>query len=132
MISDIVSEGPVPADMQKDKQLWGECISGALPEADFQKAALDAGFYGLRTLKRTLYREVNGFNFWSVTVQAYRHAKRAKCLYMGQFATYHGPFSRISDDEGHTYERGVPQEVCVDSAARLQLPPTCRKTEQPR
>jgi arsenite methyltransferase len=123
VISDIVSEGPVPEAMQNDKQLWGECISGALTEQEFSDFAKECGFYGLETLKRTFYREVNGCKFWSVTLRGWKFNKGEACVYAGQFATYLGPYSQVSDDEGHAYSRGVPFEVCTDTAAKLQRPP---------
>jgi arsenite methyltransferase len=123
VISDIVSEGPVPEAMQKDKQLWGECISGALTEREFSDFAKECGFYGLETLKRTFYKEVNGHNFWSVTLRGWKFDKGASCVYAGHFATYQGPYAQVSDDEDHTYLRGIPFEVCTDTAAKLQSPP---------
>ena len=71
-ISDIISDRDVPLDMQADKQLWGECISGTLREDKFISITKDAGFYGLETIKRYLYREVNGIRFYSITVRGYK------------------------------------------------------------
>lgn len=123
VISDIISEKPVPQEMQKDKNLWGECISGALTEEDFLSYAKEAGFYGLEVLKRDFYREVEGFKFWSVTLRGWHFKKGPTCVYIGQCATYLGPYSQVSDDEGHTFVRGVPFEVCTDTAAKLAKPP---------
>jgi len=123
VISDIVSESVVPADMQKDRKLWGECISGALTEKEFLAVSLRAGFYGLEILGRTFYREVEGYKFWSVTLQGWKFKKGPTCNYIGQYATYLGPYSQVTDDEGHTYVRDVPFEVCTDTAIKLQQVP---------
>lgn len=119
VISDIVSEVDVPQNMQKDKTLWGECISGALTEKQFLDMSVEAGFYGLEVLKRDFYKEVEGFNFWSVTLRAWKYSKGEKCVYVGQQATYLGPYSQVNDDEGHTYVRNVPFEICTDTALKL-------------
>src|SRR5207244_7367841 len=51
VISDIVSDKQVPAEMQNDPELWSGCISGALTEQGFLKAFIDAGFYGIEILE---------------------------------------------------------------------------------
>ena len=123
VISDIVSEVPVPKNMQKNKELWGECISGALTEKEFVDFSKEAGFYGLEILKRTFFRKVEGFNFWSVTLRGWKRKKDETCNYTGQYATYLGPFSQVQDDEDHTYVRNVPVEVCTDTAIKLTNAP---------
>jgi arsenite methyltransferase len=72
VISDIVAGQEVPARMQNDPELWSGCISGALTEADFLEAFANAGFGGIRILKRDErpWRTVEGIEFRSVTVQA--------------------------------------------------------------
>jgi len=52
VISDIVCDEDVPKELQADATLWSGCISGALREDLFLRAFEDAGFYGLRLLKR--------------------------------------------------------------------------------
>jgi hypothetical protein len=47
VISDIVSDEPVPEELQNDPELWSGCISGALTEERFLQAFVDAGFYGV-------------------------------------------------------------------------------------
>jgi len=44
VISDIVSDEPVPDHLQRDERLWSGCISGALTEEGFLKAFEKAGF----------------------------------------------------------------------------------------
>ncbi|MFN0118527.1 MAG: methyltransferase domain-containing protein [Elusimicrobiota bacterium] len=123
VISDIVAEKPVPIEMQKDKILWGECISGALTEQEFQDFAKEQGFYGLQVLKREFYKEANGHNFWSVTLRGWKFEKSDVCNYIGQFATYLGPYATVTDDEGHTYERNIPFKICTDTAKKLNSAP---------
>ena len=57
--------------------LWGECISGALSEDEFVSELEKAGFYGLAVLKKSFWKEVEGYNFHSVTVRGFKFQKSA-------------------------------------------------------
>ncbi|MGB0578516.1 MAG: methyltransferase domain-containing protein, partial [Limisphaerales bacterium] len=65
VISDIVADEDVTEEMQDDPILWSGCISGALREDEFLKAFEDAGFHGVRLLKRddTPWQTVKGIEF---------------------------------------------------------------------
>jgi len=123
VISDIISEIPVPPSMRADSELWGECISGALTTEEFISLAKEAGFHGIRLLSETFYREAGGISFFSITFEGRKQIKGDKCLYLGHEATYRGPFDSVTDDEGHEFPRGVSIEVCTDTARRLSSPP---------
>jgi ubiquinone/menaquinone biosynthesis C-methylase UbiE len=79
VISDIVSDKEVPADMQNDPDLWSGCISGALTENAFIQAFQDAGFPFVRLLKRdeSPWQTVQGIEFRSVTLEAGKRPPRA-------------------------------------------------------
>jgi hypothetical protein len=109
--------------MRANGQLWGECISGAMTEEAFLAELERAGFYGVSVLKKTFWKEVEGHAFYSVTVRGYKFAKKAGCVYAGQHAIYLGPMKAIVDEEGHFFPRGVPVEVCTDTAAKLSHAP---------
>ncbi|MBI4051074.1 MAG: methyltransferase domain-containing protein [Elusimicrobia bacterium] len=119
VISDIVSDRPVPAALQANEKLWGECISGALSEEEFLAFLEQAGFYGLRVLKKMFWKEESGFRFYALTLCAYKYGKKAGCTYIGQKAIYHGPFKAVMDEEGHLFPRGEAVEVCTDTASKL-------------
>ncbi|MEW6681811.1 MAG: methyltransferase domain-containing protein [Nitrospirota bacterium] len=119
VIADIVADQEVPPHQRQDPRLWGECISGSLTEEEFLAALERAGFYGLQVLKKTFWKEVEGFRFFSVTVRGFKFEKTAGCVYAGQTATYLGPFKGVSDEEGHWFPRNVAVEVCTDTAAKL-------------
>ena len=80
VISDIVSDEDVPRHMAENSDLWSGCISGAYREDLFLKAFIDAGFYGVRVLKRDEqpWRTVEGIEFRSVTVEAFK-GKEGPC-----------------------------------------------------
>ncbi len=123
VVSDTISEKPVPQGMRANPRLWGECVSGALTEAEYLSKMEQAGFYGLSILKRTLWREVEGYQFFSVVVQGYKFEKKTGCDYVGQYATYLGPMQAVLDEEGHLFPRDQAVAVCTDTAAKLQKAP---------
>jgi arsenite methyltransferase len=113
VISDIVSDEPVPDHLQRDERLWSGCISGALTEEGFLKAFEKAGFYGIEFLKfeSQPWQVVEGIEFRSVTVQAFK-GKDGPCMDHNQAVIYKGPFKEVVDDDGHRLRRGMRQAVC--------------------
>ncbi len=124
VISDIVSDEEVPLAMQNDPELWSGCISGALTESGFVRAFTDAGFYGVRILKRDAepWRTVQGFEFRSVTVEAFK-GKQGACFERNQAVIYKGPFKKVLDDDGHALERGERYAVCDKTFQLYQREP---------
>ena len=112
-ISDIVADEPVPIDLKEDDTLWSGCISGAMEESAFVNAFVDAGFYGVEIAKRDTqpWQTVSGIEFRSVTVVAYK-GKEGECWDHNEALIYKGPFSRVTDDDGHTFVRGERTTVC--------------------
>jgi arsenite methyltransferase len=124
VISDIVSDEPVPASMRNNPQLWSGCISGAFTEEEFLKAFFDAGFYGIQILKREEqpWQTVEGIEFRSVTVQAFK-GKQGPCYERDQAVVYLGPFREVLDDDNHRFERGRPYAVCDKTFQLLKKEP---------
>ncbi|MGJ8638873.1 MAG: methyltransferase domain-containing protein [Opitutaceae bacterium] len=124
VISDIVSDEEVPESMRADSHLWSGCISGALSEEGFLKAFEDAGFYGIELVKFETdpWQTVDGIEFRSVTVQAYK-GKQGACFERNQAVVYQGPFKSVLDDDGHRYDRGVRTAVCDKTFNLLQSEP---------
>jgi ubiquinone/menaquinone biosynthesis C-methylase UbiE len=113
VVSDIVSDEPVPEHMRNDPELWSGCISGAMTEEGFLEAFVDAGFYGARLLVRQAdpWRTVEGIEFRSVTVEAFK-GKEGPCFEHKQAVIYKGPFREVLDDDGHRLVRGQRVAVC--------------------
>jgi len=113
VISDIVSDEPVPVAMQNDPDLWTGCISGALTEEGFLAAFEEAGFHGVRILVRRQqpWQTVGGIEFRSVTVEAFK-GKEGPCLERNQAVIYRGPFREVLDDDDHRMKRGLRYAVC--------------------
>jgi len=123
VIADIVSDRPVPARLKVNPELWGECTVGALTEEEFLAQIQEAGFYGLSILKKTYWKEIEGYDFYSITVIGYKFEKAAGCRFIGQKAIYLGPMKSVIDEEGHLFPRNVAIEVCTDTASKLSKPP---------
>lgn len=124
VVSDIVSDEPVPEQMQNDPELWSGCISGALTEAEFLQAFTDAGFYGVELVKfdDQPWQTVEGIEFRSVTIQAFK-GKQGPCFERNQAVIYKGPFESVTDDDGHQFHRGVREAVCDKTFRLLQQAP---------
>lgn len=118
-ISDIVSDESVPETLRRDPDLWSGCIAGAFREDEFVNAFVEAGFHGIRIVKRQVdpWQTVEGIEFRSVTVVAYK-GKQGPCYERNQAVIYRGPFKAVEDDDGHRYERGARMAVC-DKTFRL-------------
>jgi radical SAM protein with 4Fe4S-binding SPASM domain len=123
VISDTVSEKPLPQSMKSNPRLWGECVSGAMTEEQYLAELERAGFYGLSVVKKDFWKEVEGNRFYSVVLTGYKFKKQSTCDYVGQKAVYLGPMQAVIDEEGHLFPRNQEVEICTDTAAKLQNPP---------
>ncbi len=124
VISDIVADEPVPAELQGDPELWSGCISGAMTEDGFLAAFEAAGFHGLRILSFPAepWRTVAGIEFRSLTVEAFK-GKQGPCFEHRQAVIYQGPFREVVDDDGHRMRRGERYAVCAKTFQLYQQVP---------
>jgi MoaA/NifB/PqqE/SkfB family radical SAM enzyme/SAM-dependent methyltransferase len=123
VVSDIVSQTDVPPHLKVNPELWGECLVGALTQQQFLARLERAGFYGLTVLKKAYWKDVEGYPFFSITVQGFKYEKTAGCVFQGHRAVYLGPGKAFVDEEGHLFPRDEPYEVCTDTVAKLSRPP---------
>ncbi len=72
VVSDVVSEAPLPASVRDDPAAWAACYGGAIPEADYLAAVAAAGLAEVRVLRRTAPYEKGGVRVLSLTVAAVR------------------------------------------------------------
>lgn len=112
-ISDIVSDETIPDHLKHDPMLWSGCISGAFQEQEFLRSFQEAGFLAVNYDKWDAepWQVIEGIEFRSVTLTAVKGAGTA-CLDYGHAVIYRGPFSSVTDDEGHVYPRGERMAVC--------------------
>ena len=124
VISDIVSDEPVPEHLAKDPDLWSACVAGAFIEEEFLRAFEEAKFYGIHIeeLRSEPYQTVEGIEFRSITVTAYK-GKEGPCDERNQAVIYRGPWKEVVDDDGHTLERGARIAVCDKTFKLYSQPP---------
>ena len=124
VISDIVSDEPVPLHMQQDGQLWSGCISGALQEKEFIDAFTRAGFQAAQmpAYQSEPWQIVEGIEFRSVTVIAYKYPD-TPCFEHNEAVMYRGPYASVKDDDGHDFTRGVRAAVCRKTFEKMQREP---------
>ncbi len=75
IISDIVSDKPVPGYLKRDKELWNACLSGALTDRQFTEVAQNAGFSGVELTSNYLYKKVEFIEFYSITLKGSKPRK---------------------------------------------------------
>jgi len=121
-ISDIVSDQPVPQYLVHDTERWGNCLSGALQVSDYVGGMVGAGFLGIHQVKFAPWQLIDGIHFLSITLTGYKLPQAADPNGI-RFATFRGPFSRVRDELGHAYERGVPKPVDARTGQLLTTPP---------
>ncbi|NJN75196.1 MAG: methyltransferase domain-containing protein [Synechococcaceae cyanobacterium RL_1_2] len=123
VISDIVCDEPPTAKILNDPYLWSGCIAGAFLEAEFLQRFEQAGFYGIEILKRETqpWQTIDGIEFRSMTVRAYK-GKEGPCWETNQAVMYRGPWKQVTDDDGHTYDRGEKMAVCEKTYQLLTQP----------
>lgn len=116
LVSDIISERAVPEEMQNNKELWGECISGAITLNEFLDYAKNSKFKGLRIQKDYLWKEVGGIKFYSFTIEGFKHVPNENAFSNKPvFATYSGPFDSVTF-QGITFPLSIPVEVDENTA----------------
>jgi SAM-dependent methyltransferase len=120
-ISDIVSDAPVPNYLRYDPERWGNCLSGALPVSEYLQGLAEAGFCGVHQVKFMPWQSIDGIRFLSLTITGYKLPPAAETHETG-YATLRGPFSRVVDENGRIYRRGVPHVIDAHSAQLLRTP----------
>ena len=123
-ISDIVSDEPIPQDLQDDPELWSGCISGAFHEQQLLRELEAAGFYGIAidSWESEPFRVVRGIEFRAVTITATK-GKQGPCYEANQAVIYRGPWKQVEDDDGHVLRRGERAAVCAKTFRILTSEP---------
>lgn len=121
-ISDIVSDQTVPQYLVHDAGKWGDCLSGALTLTDYTAGLTEAGFLGIHLTKFSPWQVIDGVHFFSVTLTGYKLTAPPTAPTV-RYATLRGPFSRVADERGTSYQRGIPQPIGPDTILLLNQPP---------
>ncbi|MEP6957308.1 MAG: methyltransferase domain-containing protein [Nitrospirota bacterium] len=121
-ISDIVADQPVPQYLIQDAEKWGDCLSGALTLTDYLAGLSGAGFLGIHLIKSSPWQVIDGIHFFSVTLTGHKLPTDSPVT-AGRYATLRGPFSRVVDERGTIYFRGIPQPITPDIVCLLNQTP---------
>jgi len=105
-----------------DAQKWGDCLSGALTLTDYIAGLVGSGFLGIHLINSSPWQTIDGIHFFSVTLTGYRLPPSALVSEV-RYATLRGPFSRVVDELGTTYLRGIPQPITPDTVGLLSQAP---------
>ena len=122
IISDIVTDQPVPQYLVHDAKKWGDCLSGALTLSDYIAGMVEVGFLAIHLTTYAPWQVVDGIHFFSVTLTGYKLQPESPQT-GARFTTLRGPFSRAVDELGIAYLRGIPQPVTPQSAFLLSQSP---------
>lgn len=69
VISDAVTEKPLPDDVKNDPEAWAQCYGGAITEQEYLDSISSSGFDTIKILNRREYIK-NTFDFISLTILA--------------------------------------------------------------
>lgn len=130
--SDVYSDRRISKELQNDKVLWGECLSGALYWNDFLRVANAAGFTDPRSFEdkpitvenEELEAKLGDIKFYSVTYRLFKiDGLESDCEDYGQAIRYKGgvpemPMS-FKMDEHHIFPKGKVMSVCGNSYKML-------------
>lgn len=131
--SDVYSDRRVPLDLQSNKVLWGECLSGALYWNDFLNIAKKAGFGDPRSVENKpisvendeLHKLLGDIRFFSVTYRLFKLDKlESDCEDYGQAVCYKGTIdgngSSYDLDDHHNFPKGKMMPVCGNTYMMLK------------
>ena len=121
-ISDILADQLVPQYLIHDKEKWGDCLSGALTVQAYLTGLTQAGFQVVHKVKSQAWRVIDGIHFVSLTLTGYKLPSGMEAN-GARFATLRGPFSRVVDEEGHSYRRGEAVAIAPRTAGALKTSP---------
>ncbi len=128
--SDPITPQPLPQDFAANARLRALCISGCQTLENYLGALTGAGFGRVEIRNRFPYRYLHPKEFpelrepvmlESIEVAAYKvpDGQDGPAVFTGRTATYIGPDSSLSGDDGHALRRGVPNPISDAAATRL-------------
>jgi SAM-dependent methyltransferase len=101
VVSDIVTDGPVPLSIKNNEKFRGECLGGAMIQEDLVAELRAIGFHSICLIKRFPYRQVNDTPFFSLTFSAVKPDSQAIVEVI-----YRGPFGAVYTENGSLLLKG--------------------------
>ena len=130
VLSDPICEQPIPEALREDARLRAQCLSGALPLAQYLEVLAEVGFGTMEVRARRPYRVLDPEHYAtcelivveSVEICALKDPMPpdGPCVFTGQTAIYFGSEEEFSDGAGHTLIRHQPLAVCDKTADKLR------------
>ncbi|WP_226389455.1 arsenosugar biosynthesis arsenite methyltransferase ArsM [Penaeicola halotolerans] len=130
VLSDPVTENPMPESLKNDDRLRALCLSGSLPLAEYLKMITDAGFGTVEVRAKRPYRILDPGHYdtaeniflESVEVCAIKDPMPADgpCIFTGKTAIYYGNEQYFDDHKGHTLMQNQPLSVCDKTAQAIK------------
>lgn len=130
--SDVYSDRRIPQNLQENKVLWGECLSGALYWNDFLNTAKAAGFGDPRAVEDKVITVENeelqillgDIKFYSVTYRLLKiEGLESDCEDYGQAVVYKGGVPENENafalDDHHYFPKGKVMSVCGNTYKML-------------
>ncbi len=114
VVSDIVTDLPIPVTIKNNEQFRGECLGGALMQEDLMAMLRATGFTGARLVKRFPYRQEDETEFYSLTFSVYKPEAEREVEVI-----YRGPFAAIHTESGAMLLKGKRAKILLSEAKSL-------------
>lgn len=129
VLSDPVTENPMPEVLKNNTNLRAFCLSGSLPLAEYLKMITDAGFGTIEIRAKRPYRILAPNHYEtselilleSVEVCAIKDPMPADgpCIFTGKTAIYFGSEAYFDDLQRHVLMANQPISICDKTAKAL-------------
>lgn len=129
VLSDPVTEDPMPESLKNDERLRALCLSGSLPLNEYIKMLTDAGFGTIEVRAKRPYRVLDPKHYdtdkiiylESVEVCAIKDPmpEDGPCIFTGKTGIYFGDDEYFDDHNGHTLLPNQPLAICDKTAGAL-------------
>ena len=131
--SDVYSDRRIPEEIRQHKELWGECVSGALYIEDFIRYCHKVGFQDPRIIEKRAFKIhneelrdiVKDITFYSITFRLFKLKDlETKCEEYNQVAIYNGGIKEqhlfYTLDDHHCFSKNKKIKVCGNTADMLE------------
>ncbi|MFH7319660.1 DUF5714 domain-containing protein [Desulfurivibrio sp. D14AmB] len=110
VVSDVITDEPVPLKIKNSERFRGECLGGAMRQEDLLAMLDGCGFAGTSLLKRFPYRREGETSFYSLTFAAEKPEPAPV-----REVIYRGPFAALLTEGGDLLRKG--QRVALPLSA---------------
>lgn len=129
VLSDPITEDPIPENLRNDERLRALCLSGSLSLKEYLQMITDAGFGTIEIRAKRPYRILDPGHFStdeiiyleSIEVCAIKDPMPSDgpCIFTGKTAIYFGTEDYFDDEKGHVLMQNQPLAVCDKTAGAI-------------